>query len=88
MGHNQKKNSKNIKIFYRILPQVDTNWEYLRVLDDMKTLYIRCLQDLECGNENCIPSYWTFETDGIFHNNSQQEIYDVVVSDTLEGYAI
>lgn len=75
---------QNVKVFYRVLPQKEMHWEYVKVLDDLKTFYVRCRQDLLVGKEDCIPNYWSFLTDGIFYNNTQQEIYDAaVISDEL-----
>lgn len=70
----------NIKAFVRICPNVNTCWEYVKVLNDRKTVYVRRLQDLSVGYEYRSPLYWKFNTDGLFYNNTQEEIYASVVT--------
>ncbi|KAK5645055.1 hypothetical protein RI129_006355 [Pyrocoelia pectoralis] len=75
---------KNAKIYYRLFPMVNMRWEHVKVLEDMKTLYVRYTQDFGIGREGVVPSYWRFITDGIFYNNSQLDIYNTVMADTLD----
>lgn len=87
MKTSEATHMQNIKVFYRVFPQKELQWEYVKILDDLKTVYVRYRQDLAM-RRRCNPRYWTFTTDGIFYNNTQQEIYDGVLSDRLvERYA-
>ncbi|XP_017771755.1 PREDICTED: kinesin-like protein KIF9 [Nicrophorus vespilloides] len=76
-------NYKNTKVYFRFLPSIESNWDDFRILEDRKTLYVRCLQDFEKGREHLEPSYWKFCTDGLLYNNSQEEIFNEITSDLL-----
>lgn len=74
---------KNAKVYMRITPTNPMCWEHLKVLNNKKTIYVRRLQDFQRGFEGKTPLYWKFETDGIFYNNKQEEIYDDVIDNVL-----
>ncbi|KAF2899441.1 hypothetical protein ILUMI_06737 [Ignelater luminosus] len=75
---------KNAKVYFRIFPTANMRWEHVKILEDMKTLYVRYLQDFGVGRGGCEPSYWKFETDGIFYNDTQEEIYNTTMAGVLE----
>lgn len=75
---------KYTKIYFRLLPSEKMIWDYLKILDDHKTIYIRCLQELNKSKENVIPTFWTFHSDHVFFNDTQKEIYNNIIPDVLE----
>lgn len=78
---------KNAKIFVRVLPLEKMCWEHVKILDDNKTIYVRYLQDFERGNEDKVASYWNFQTDGVFYNTTQKDIYETIkIPDLLERF--
>ncbi|RZC33974.1 Kinesin domain containing protein [Asbolus verrucosus] len=77
--------TKFTKVYFRIFPMERMVWDYVKILDDHKTIYIRCLQELAKSKENVIPTFWTFQTDQVFYNNSQKEVYDSVITDVLDN---
>lgn len=77
---------KNAKVFFRVFPTEKHTWSHVKVSNDRKTIFCRCLQDFQAGHENCVPKYWDFTTDGVFCNQSQSEIYRSVMEGMTEGY--
>ncbi|KAJ3642619.1 hypothetical protein Zmor_025382 [Zophobas morio] len=51
---------KYTKIYFRIFPMKKMLWDYLKILDDHRTIYIRCLQQLAKSKEHMMPTFWTF----------------------------
>ncbi|XP_044271982.1 kinesin-like protein KIF9 [Tribolium madens] len=75
---------KYTKIYFRLLPTEKMAWNYLKILDDHKTIYIRCLQELNKTKE-AVPTFWTFHADQVFFNHTQKEIYDTITPDVLDN---
>ncbi|XP_064211060.1 kinesin-like protein KIF9 isoform X2 [Tribolium castaneum] len=76
---------KYTKIYFRLLPSETMAWDYLKILDDHKTIYIRCLQELNKAKESVVPTFWTFHSDQVFFNHTQKEIYDTITPDVLDN---
>ncbi|KAK2584387.1 hypothetical protein KPH14_006772 [Odynerus spinipes] len=81
-----ESNEKNIKVFVRVLPLEETCESCAKIDTEHKTICIRCLQDLYARRfpttKNHI--YWCFQTDGIFYNASQEEVYCSTVKSLVE----
>lgn len=76
---------KNAKVFFRIFPVERNDWTYVKICQDEKTIYCRCLQDFQAGYDCRVPKYWNFETDGVLCNKSQSDIYDNVMNGVIDG---
>ncbi|XP_063918603.1 kinesin-like protein KIF9 [Zophobas morio] len=76
---------KYTKIYFRIFPMEKMLWDYLKILDDHRTIYIRCLQQLAKSKEHMMPTFWTFRTDSVFFQNTQKQIYDGVMPEVLDN---
>nr|CAD7400021.1 unnamed protein product [Timema poppensis] len=76
----------NAKVFVRILPSVDMCHENIKIETNHTVIYVRRLQDFNKGlsAEQKGPNFWRFETDGIFYNASQEEVYSIVMKDVLD----
>ncbi|XP_063233445.1 kinesin-like protein KIF9 [Bacillus rossius redtenbacheri] len=79
--------SKNTKVFVKILPVENMSHENLKIETNYKVMYVRRLQDFGKGamQFSTLPSFWRFQTDGIFFNASQEEIYASVMEDVVES---
>ncbi|XP_015191841.1 PREDICTED: kinesin-like protein KIF9 [Polistes dominula] len=80
-----ESNEKNIKVFVRILPLEKQCKSCAQIDTEHKKICIRCLQDLHTrrsANKNHI--YWCFQTDGIFYNASQEEVYKATTTNLIE----
>ncbi|KAL2718198.1 kinesin-like protein KIN-14G [Vespula squamosa] len=80
-----ESNEKNIKVFVRILPLEKICETCAKIDTEHKTICIRCLQDLytrRSAIKNHI--YWCFQTDGIFYNASQEEVYCATTKNLIE----
>lgn len=77
---------KNAKVFFRIFPTEKNTWNHVKICRDRKTIFCRCLQDLQGGHENGVPKYWNFKSDGIFCNQPQSDIYQTVMDGVIDGY--
>nr|XP_050856647.1 kinesin-like protein KIF9 isoform X1 [Vespula vulgaris] len=80
-----ESNEKNIKVFVRILPLEKICETCAKIDTEHKTICIRCLQDLytrRSAVKNHI--YWCFQTDGIFYNASQEEVYCATTKNLIE----
>ncbi|XP_033309607.1 kinesin-like protein KIF9 [Bombus bifarius] len=76
-------NEKNMKIFIRILPVERPCKSCVRIDMGRKKVYVRCLQEMQ-PNRIAVskkPTYWCFQTDGIFCDSSQEEVYHVTTED-------
>lgn len=76
-----KAKYKNAKVYVRVMPLEKMCWDYIKILNDNKTVYVRALQDFEKGYENRVPHYWNFHTDGVLYNFTQEDIYKTVVNE-------
>nr|CAD7437574.1 unnamed protein product [Timema bartmani] len=78
--------STNAKVFVRILPSVNMCHENIKIETNHTVIYVRRLQDFNKGltAEQKGPNFWRFETDGIFYNASQEEVYSIVMKDVLD----
>ncbi|KAF5291128.1 hypothetical protein FQA39_LY14370 [Lamprigera yunnana] len=74
----------NAKVFYRVFPMPKMEWEHVKILENKKTLYVRHLQDFNVPEGFVLPNYCKFDTDGIFYNDSQEEIYNAVMLNVIE----
>lgn len=86
MVRNLKGKYPNAKVFFRIFPTENMKWDQVKISEDKRTIYCRCLQDFGCGYNGRISRYWPFKTDGVFYNEDQSEIYGTVMADTVQGY--
>ncbi|XP_048507241.1 kinesin-like protein KIF9 [Athalia rosae] len=79
--------SKNIEIFVRILPSMDVSESFLKIADNRKDIYVRCIQDMKRDRilKSPSPIFWRFPTDGIFYNDSQEEVYKGVTKNLLDN---
>ncbi|XP_066598797.1 kinesin-like protein KIF9 [Prorops nasuta] len=81
-----KDNKSNIKFFVRILPLGKPLESYTKIDYETKTLYIKSLRDKvknDCKSDK-VPSYWSFQTDGIFHETPQESVYCHTTKDLLQ----
>ncbi|XP_025075632.1 uncharacterized protein LOC112553035 [Pogonomyrmex barbatus] len=78
----------NVKVFVRILPLEKICDSYAKINADSKTIYVRCLQDLQREKQSMgsYPMYWVFRTNGIFHETSQEKVYHATAKDFFEKY--
>ncbi|KAI4504487.1 hypothetical protein M0802_000037 [Mischocyttarus mexicanus] len=80
-----ESNEKNIKVFVRVLPLEKLCESCAQIDTKHKKICIRCLQDLHTRRsaiKNHI--YWCFQTDGIFYNASQEEVYRMTTKNLIE----
>ncbi|XP_022207914.2 kinesin-like protein KIF9 isoform X2 [Nilaparvata lugens] len=76
---------ENLKFYVRILPCDDFDWDNIKIEDNNKTIYVRCLNDLKIGRPcNVEPFFWCFKTDGVFYNTGQEDIYYSVMEGILK----
>lgn len=75
---------KNAKIFVRVFPSATISRDLVKLCDDKKTIYCRCLQDFEKGTDPNKQNYWNFSTDGVLYNCSQKDVYAKVMDGTIE----
>nr|CAH7757237.1 unnamed protein product [Callosobruchus chinensis] len=74
----------DIKIFYRIFPLDEPCWDYVKI-EDKRKVFIRRLQELnDPAKVDLEPHFWEFDTDGVFYNTTQKQIYSAVTEDLLE----
>nr|CAI5847172.1 unnamed protein product [Callosobruchus analis] len=74
----------DIKIFYRIFPLDEPCWDYVKI-EDKRTVFIRRLQELnDPAKADLEPHFWEFNTDGVFYNTTQEQVYSAVTEDLLE----
>lgn len=86
---NSKGSHKNAKVYVKVMPSHPMCWEHLKLLNNKKIVYIRRLQDFQRGYEDRQPVYWQFETDGVFYNNTQNQIYETVTAgDLIDKYVV
>lgn len=83
-----EKHERNIKVFVRILPLEKPCDSCAKISADNKTIYVRCLQDMRNRRNRLSaaphPVYWTFRTNGIFHETSQDKVYRATTKDLVE----
>lgn len=75
----------NAKVFYRIYPSENPDWENFRFLGDGKTIQLHHVgpQIKENPGEKIFKQ---FESDGFLYNRSQEEIYLVVMEGVIQRY--
>ncbi|XP_072759170.1 kinesin-like protein KIF9 [Anoplolepis gracilipes] len=81
-----EKHEKNVKVFVRILPLEKPCDSCAKISADNKTIYVKCSHDMRqkrllAGSHSV---YWTFQTDGIFHETSQDKVYRATTKDLIE----
>lgn len=81
MGKHKERDSR---FLVRILPTLEYSKENYKIIDK-NVINLRCLQDFQtCPivplNAN---SFWSFHTDGILHNASQEEVYTSVMGNVV-----
>ncbi|KAG7190142.1 hypothetical protein KM043_006273 [Ampulex compressa] len=82
-----ENHDSDVKIYVRILPLEIVCESCARIDKDRKTIYVRCLQDVQSNRIAASkepPSYWAFRVDDVFCDASQEDIYRVTTSDLLE----
>lgn len=73
------------KIYFRIFPTEQMTWDYVKILNDHRTIYVRSLQELAKTNKKIqFPTFWTFKSDRVFYNESQTEIYNTTTDQIIE----
>ncbi|CAK9796287.1 Kinesin-like protein KIF9 [Anthophora plagiata] len=82
---NASVNEKDVQIFVRILPVERSCESCARIDTERKKIYVRCLQEMQPNRVAAIkrPSYWCFQTDAIFSDSSQEEVYRVTSEDLV-----
>ncbi|KAG5323466.1 KIF9 protein, partial [Acromyrmex heyeri] len=78
--------NSNVKVFVRILPLEKPCDSCAKISKDGKTIYLRCLQDMQRDKQSKHPIYWAFHIDGIFHEMSQDKVYCATAKDLIEKY--
>ncbi|XP_015585504.1 kinesin-like protein KIF9 isoform X3 [Cephus cinctus] len=78
---------KNIKVFVRILPSVNTRESCVKIQPERNIIYVKCLQDAKFHKDSKVKdqTYWRFPTDGIFYNSFQEDVYQGVTKDFLKN---
>ncbi|KAG5345495.1 KIF9 protein, partial [Acromyrmex charruanus] len=76
--------NSNVKVFVRILPLEKPCDSCAKISKDGKTIYLRCLQDMQRDKQSKHPIYWAFHIDGIFHEMSQDKVYCATAKDLIE----
>ncbi|XP_018316499.1 kinesin-like protein KIF9 isoform X1 [Mycetomoellerius zeteki] len=74
----------NVKVFVRILPLEKSCDSCAKISTDGKTIYVRCLQDIQRDKQSRHPIYWAFHIDGIFHEMSQDKVYCTTAKDLVK----
>lgn len=72
------------KVYFRVFPNENMDWGYVKILNDSKTVYIRNLQQLVTGKKVVEPLFWIFKTNKVFYNDTQTDIYKVVAKNLIE----
>ncbi|KYQ46322.1 Kinesin-like protein KIF9 [Trachymyrmex zeteki] len=75
----------NVKVFVRILPLEKSCDSCAKISTDGKTIYVRCLQDIQRDKQSRHPIYWAFHIDGIFHEMSQDKVYCTTAKDLVKN---
>ncbi|XP_052080028.1 kinesin-like protein KIF9 isoform X1 [Mytilus californianus] len=88
----EKKPSKNqrVKVWCRVRPTAYFDTEHLELVPDGKSVNVHQKKESAKGVVNNQILDWSFRLDGIFHNASQDHVFDTVASDivtsALDGY--
>lgn len=88
----ERKPSKNqrVKVWARVRPTAYFDTEHLELLPDGRSVNIHQKKESPKGVVNNQILDWSFRLDGIFHNASQDQVFECVASDivtsALDGY--
>ncbi|XP_057653254.1 kinesin-like protein KIF9 isoform X3 [Diorhabda carinulata] len=75
--------NNHVRVFYRICSVEKPTWEHVKIKDS--TVFVRKLQQIkDPSKSHQPPSYWEFNTDGVFHNCTQNNIHSAVVEGLIE----
>lgn len=84
MNKKEKKYTKHIKVYVQINTSQQFNLDYVKVLNDKKTLCVRCPQDFyEKKSYKDVPHSWMFYTNGVFLKDQPDYIYKTVTQNIL-----
>ncbi|CAG2197099.1 KIF6_9 [Mytilus edulis] len=88
----EKKPSKNqrVKVWCRVRPTANFDTEHIELVPDGKSVNVHQKKESAKGVVNNQILDWSFRLDGIFHNASQDHVFDTVAADivtsALDGY--
>ncbi|XP_056635443.1 kinesin-like protein KIF9 [Diorhabda sublineata] len=75
--------NNHVRVFYRICSVEKPTWEHVKIKNS--TVFVRKLQQIkDPSKSHQPPSYWEFNTDGVFHNCTQNNIHSAVVEGLIE----
>ncbi|XP_041374463.1 kinesin-like protein KIF9 [Gigantopelta aegis] len=77
--------NKKVKVWGRIRPTAQFATNNLELLQDKKSISVHQYRDPKKGVVNNQIVDWAFKLDGIFHNASQDEVFDTVASEIVTG---
>ncbi|KAK3083432.1 hypothetical protein FSP39_022438 [Pinctada imbricata] len=82
--------SKRVQVWARIRPTAEFAQENIELLQDGRSVNVHQMKEGRKGVVNNQVMDWSFRLDGVFHNASQDQVYDTVASDivtsALDGY--
>ncbi|KAL3854393.1 hypothetical protein ACJMK2_013664 [Sinanodonta woodiana] len=86
----QTKKNKRVQVWARVRPTAYFAHDMIELLPDGKSINIHMKRDARKGVVNNQILDWSFRMDGIFHNSSQDQVFETVSSDivtsALDGY--
>ncbi|KAK6165317.1 hypothetical protein SNE40_022265 [Patella caerulea] len=90
MSSKTNQRSKKVCVWGRIRPTANFAEDTLELLPDGKSVNVHTRKDPKKGVVNNQILDWGFKLDGIFHNASQDQVYETLASDivtsSLDGY--
>ncbi|XP_073969303.1 kinesin-like protein KIF9 isoform X2 [Rhodnius prolixus] len=72
---------REVKFFVRVFPTVERDMVNFKIENNRQTMHVRAPQDIDRYDPKFI--YWEFQTDGIFCNSSQKDVYNQTVQDAV-----
>ncbi|XP_048779143.1 kinesin-like protein KIF9 isoform X1 [Ostrea edulis] len=82
--------NKRVQVWARVRPTSEFAYDNLELLPDGKSVNVHQRKDSKRGVVNNQILDWSFRLDGIFHNASQDQVFETVSSDiitsALDGY--
>ncbi|XP_065889212.1 kinesin-like protein KIF9 isoform X2 [Dysidea avara] len=82
--------NKRVRVFVRTRPTPYFAYDKLELLPDNKAVCVHCSRNEEQGYINNQVLDWNFKMDGVLHNTSQDDTFEVVgreaVTGAMEGY--
>lgn len=81
---------KRVQVWARIRPTAHFAQDNLELMPDGRSVNVHVMKDGRKGVVNNQIQDWSFRLDGIFHNSTQDQVYDTVssniVTSALDGY--